>query len=740
MKKYIDCLCLCVLLAVCCVACQEEEDASLSRTGFLISLVEAPQVGVEARATPAELSGPLVENFKLKIVRQPNTLFYDDSFKKEIDASQGTYTLTAYCGDNSLGLDRPYYEGTVEAIVSEGQTPVKIEARVANALVSVKYEDEALFKNIYTGGYYVAVEVGSQQINLEDITQSVYFPAGSTVTLYFKGKKEGDTNYQSYELKSSDLPSSFAAGDHAIITLSAQNMGVSIKKAEVTPVEISETIPLEWLPNPKVTVQGFDENHSLTYYETETPEASLQFTTALGLEELKFKVDFQDATYSSLTGEYALSTMTPEEKQKFAEAGITLPEIGSTEKNVMDFEEFITKLQASNDNAVKAVENKITLLEVTANGRTLDSDDLSSYIILVKKKPVFSVSVDERNVWSKEFTVDEVVVTEGDADAVKDGIVYQYSNGDDEWTDCSDGRLQKFESFPVDANRNLLVRAKFRDFVSESVPVEMEEQRQMPNSDMDVWGYETYDITMSSNTGYLFQPWNTEKGISNFWDTNNSFTQRNRYNSTLTRYNYNGFHAVSPVPGRIGWAAEIRNTANGRGNTKFIGHTEKPCNKVAGELFTGSARVEVKGGDSDGESDTYEKTKDSEHPSRPTALKFYYKYVPYTDDVCKVSIELLDEEGGVIISNTKTYSEMTDWKEVTIPLEYNESQVYAKCKYIYVAFYSSDKEVGDVPYREITQTFYIQDATTGELISHTFSPAYVGSVLTIDDISLIYDK
>ncbi|MDO4180950.1 MAG: DUF4493 domain-containing protein, partial [Bacteroidales bacterium] len=258
MKKYIDCLCLCVLLAVCCVACQEEEDASAVRSGFLISLVEAPQVGVEARTIPKELDKPLVENFKLKIVRQPNTPFYDDSFKEEIDASQGTYTLTAYCGDNSLGLDKPYYEGTAEATVSEGQTPVEIKVRVANALISIKYEDEALFKSIYAGGYHVDVEVGSQRISLEDITKSVYFPAGSTVTLYFKGKKAGETNYQSYELKSDNLPSSFAAGDHAIITLSAQNMGVSIKKAVVTPVEIPETIPLEWLPNPKVTAQGFD--------------------------------------------------------------------------------------------------------------------------------------------------------------------------------------------------------------------------------------------------------------------------------------------------------------------------------------------------------------------------------------------------------------------------------------------------------------------------------------------------
>lgn len=720
MKRYIDCLCLCVLLAVCCVACREEEDASAVRSGFLISLVEVPQVGVEARATPVEIGKPLAENFKLKIIKQPNTPFYDDIFKKEIDASQGTYTLTAYYGDNSLGLDKPYYKGTAEATVSEGLTPVEIKARVANALVSVKYEDEALFENIYTGGYHVDVEVGNQRISLEDITKSVYFPAGSTVKLYFMGKKAGDVNYQSYELKSADLPSSFAAGDHAIITLSAQNMGVSIKKAEVTQVEISETIPLEWLPNPKVTVQGFDEKHSLTYYETETPEAGLQFTTALGLEELKFKVDFQDATYSSLNGEYALSTMTLEEKQKFADAGITLPEIGSTEKNVMDFEAFITKLQASNDNAVKAVENKITLLTVTANGRTLDSDDLSSYIILVKKKPVFSVSVDERNVWSKEFTVDEVVVTEGDADAVKDGIVYQYSNGDDEWTDCSDGRLQKFESFPVDANRNLLVRAKFRDFVSESVPVEMEEQKQIPNSDMESWYVKDLGKpSFLSKDYYDFLPY-SEGENDIWWATNN---QRSQDYNTKGAVDVTTSPCVSYTESMVysgQKAALIYTSGHGGGyatTNAGIFTVFYPQSTFAGSLFIGTYIWDN------------EEIITTGHlfPSRPKKFQFYYQYIPKGSDTFKAYIELRNEE-TVIACGEFISDASTSWKQADVELVYKDYT--KKATSIYVQFLSSTKT-----------SFSKSDFDIGKSITFPVMgewKAHIGSMLYIDELHLEY--
>lgn len=729
MKKYIDCLCLCVLLAVCCVACQEEEDASAVRSGFLISLVEAPQVGVEARTIPKELDKPLVENFRLKIVRQPNTPFYDDSFKKEIDASQGTYTLTAYYGDNSLGLDKPYYEGTAEATVSEGLTPVEIKARVANALVSVKYENEALFNSIYTGGYHVDVEVGNQRISLEDITKSVYFPANSTVKLYFMGKKEGDTNYQSYELKSADLPSSFAAGDHAIITLSAQNMGVSIKKAKVTQVEISETIPLEWLPNPKVTVLGFDDNHSLTYYETETPEASLQFTTALGLEELKFKVDFQDATYSSLNGEYALSSMTSEEKQKFTDAGITLPEIGSTEKNVMDFTGLIAKLGAKQN---ATVDNVITLQEVKANNKTLGADALGAYTISVNA-PVFSISVDERNVWSKEFTIDEVVVTQGNEEVVKDGIVYQYSNGDDVWTDCSDGRLQKFVEHPE--NRNLLVRAKFRDFVSESVPVEMEEPVQMPNSDMEEWHYSS--VARDIITYY---PW--ESGGSAFWNTNNPYTTRYVSSTGLLMgsYPYNCFPAVSYIVGGHSGnrAVEIRSTASGRGNTLPSNVLE--LNKVAGELYVGEDIFVKQGGTSARPVGDYYTIDLSgrEFTSRPTSLHFWYKYAPLNSDTWRAYIVLMDANHNTIIEQELQESvENQDWCLAKLDFNYLDNQLYEKCKFIYVVFSSTITTGNSMQWKDYESYTLWKDDNP---VTFDGTKCWIGSILTIDDISLIYDK
>ena len=88
--------------------------------------------------------------------------------------------------------------------------------------------------------------------------------------------------------------------------------------------------------------------------------------------------------------------------------------------------------------------------------------------------------------------------------------------------------------------------------------------------------------------------------------------------------------AAGPSGRNGGKAAELRNTAAGRGNTKFIGHTELDLNKVAGELFTGDIEVVTGGTAADPDGDHYTITKGKAFNTRPTALHFYYKYVPYS--------------------------------------------------------------------------------------------------------------
>lgn len=776
MKKYFlyITISLCGLLVT---ACQQETLVDSAKGGFAITLLdETAATDVMTKASPLKLPASVSKEFHLTITKNSNGyVLYDGGYTEEvIPAAAATYTVKATFGEeNILEVNNPYFVGeedNVEVKAGDEPTTVKLACKLANALTSVRFgegdENRAKFDELYAPGYGVKIAIGHYSTVLTDSMKVAYYKAGTKpadVTLAFVGTIRGNGQAVEYPLDINQFPqlaeeASYAAGAHIRLVLDMAEMATglvpTIVYAEVVKETVTETFPMEWLPKPQVEARGdFDAENKILFYETEQPTGSIKFNSALGLQDLKFTVAFNDPTYSSLNGDYTLSTMTDTEKQAFATAGIILPVLGDgAENDSIGFtKEFITALTYSVDKAndKKEVSNVIQLTEVKANDKSLTLADVAEgelkFEVAVKKAPKFRVTVDERNVWSKSFTADVVTVTneaEGaDAEAVRAATVFQYSIDGKKWNDCSDSpnRSHMFASHPADAERAMYVRAMFRNFTSSNTPIELEEPVQMPNSGLDEWT----DVPYSEGR-YYFLPWIT-RDDSCHWETNNLWTARHKDNNggTVTMADYNGFHAVSYVPGyNGGLAAELRSTANGRGNTRVSSnsHTEKDINKVSGELFLGSFKVNFKNDDAQiAYKDSYEKEIGAKHLSRPTAISFWYKYVPYETDECKAQIQLLDEDKKVIIETYVTSNIANNvWTEFRLDLPYVDDtyNVYKKCKFIYVAFYSSTKSGSDMPYREIEQTFYINKGTT----TKTYSPAYVGSVLTIDDISLIYDK
>lgn len=727
----------------------EEWDRADSGTGIRVSLTDQP-APAETRATPQELrelaGDDFLKDFKIRVTDPADpataTTYDYPGDGQTIPLKPATYQVGAYYGDNPvLALDAPYYEGAAAETVdvAEGETPaVSIACRVANALVSVKYENEVKIQESYVN-YGLTAEIGETSVTLADTAQSIYFRAGTAPALYFTAQRTGSGEAVKLPL-TEGLPDAYKAGDHLILTLKmTPEMKLEIT-TKVNTVTVQETLPQEWLPKPKVEAEGFAGN-ALTFTETELPTASIRLTTSSAIQDLKLSLAFEDPQFSALNGNYQLTKAEDNAKLAEIEAalGIDLPGIGEEGRNI-DLSPLVAKLQAKADGATT---NTVSI-DVLANGRWSSTgnatEGTATTYTLTCNRPQFSISVQPENVWSKTFTIDEPTVTTGNADVLKEKLVYQYKEknaGDETWQPCSNSLQQVFTDHP--SNKEYQVRALYRDAIaSAAVDVTLETPTQLPNSDMEEWNTETYD-----DDYYSFNPWSSD-GTA-FWDTNNDYTTRHRNNSSsVTIANYNGFHAVSYVTGRNnnGLAAELRNTANGRGNTRvdFIIHThnELNLNKVAGELFTGTAHVNMTGNDISG-ADTYTIDKNASFPSRPTALQFYYKYAPYTTDTWSAHIELMDENKNIIIQQDYTSSEAQgDWTQATVALNYDEGTTYAKCKYIYVQFRSTTNPGENMPYHEITQTFYVLE--NGVLQAHTFEPAYVGSVLTIDDISLVYDK
>lgn len=747
--RYIHYLYVCLVTAVL-FACQEEDMPGQSgKTGFLVSLTDGTEVAV-SRATPGELKESLpieAKDFDLTITGSSTgeTAYSGKVSEGLIPVKAGVYNLTATYGENpALALDAPYFKGEMEkAVVKGGETTsVEIPCKVANSLLSVTFDNsKESFEDIYSD-YSVEVKVGEESVTLKkDGKESAYFRADSGIEVIFHGtlKEDGEKKLVSLDLSGiKELP--LQAGDHLKLTLMPEldkyDIPLSVTAAEVVTVTLEETIPLSWLPKPKVG--GFNEDGAkfVSHVETSVEDvpAVLNFSGEMAIQDVELTLDLKDEDFTSLNKTYLLSSLTEEDKIALSNAGIVLPELGAVTGSI-DFSALVRKLKiVSGNETVHSIK-----LRVKANERWSSEEDTPDVFEIHTLAPKVVIAARPENVWSKSLTVSGITVESGDEATIKGNLKYQF-NDNGTWKDC-EGNVAMMANHPSDSK--MQVRAVYRNVVEcEPTVFDLEVPEQLPNSDMEEWSYETY-----TGDRYSFNPWND--GETPFWDTNNDYTTRHRNNSSsATMANYNGFHAVSYVQGRNGGlAAELRSTANGRANTRIdiwglVRHDEKDYNKVAGKLFTGTTNVTL-GWDDSGISttDSYDCEKNASFPSRPTALQFYYKYIPYNTDSWSVHIELLDENKNVIIQNEKTSSEtVNDWSEepFSVELDYADDTTYAKCKYIYVIFKSTINEGANMPYREITQTFYVSE--NGVLSAKTYSPAYVGSVLTIDDISLVYDK
>lgn len=724
MKLYIKLLfilCVCSVFVSC-----SKDDEQTERSGFVISLDEAT-VDVASRATPKELGKPLDVNFHIKVVNTTTgSSVYDGAFTKLIPVNAGSYELTASYGEDvELEFDTPYYIGTVTAEHQKNvNTPVSIPCKVGNALLSVVFENASAFNQLYTK-YGLRVDVGesSKTIGGDETAKSLYFKAGSDVKIYFDATKKDNSPY-SVDLTAglaSVLP--FKAADHAVVELTTSAFGLKIEKIEVEKVTVSETIPVEWLPKPKVS--GFED---ITYVETDdAPSAVIDYTASLPIQDMELTVNMQDEQYSAYNKTYTLSTLTSDDRANLGKLGIELPEVGVAKTGTINLQNLIGTMQT---NAGATVDNTFSL-RVKANNRWSDETAAAKTYKVEVVKPEFSVKVDERNCWSREFTVDEVSITSGNAERLKENLVYQYYNGS-EWVDCADrnntkGRLQQFASRAEDiSTKQYKVRALYRGAIpSNEVTATLETPAQLPNSDMEEW--QSVKLGKTSIFGgradfYDFLPY--KSGESDIWWTTKNERSRDY---SVSRIKITSAPCVSYTDDSSivhgGSKSALIYTSGHGGSYASTVDIIYPEGAFAGSLFIGKYKW------SDGKEQL-----DPGHAfsKRPTSLVFWYKYIPKNTDSFKVYAEL--KNGNDIIASG-TYiptaiSSETEWVKIELPLVYVDTPNVATD--IFVQFLSTEKT-----------SFVASDFDKKKKVSFPNMPnweVHMGSRLYIDDISLVYDK
>ena len=704
--RYIAAACMGLAL----MACQEDEWTGRVNSGFLVSLTDGT-VNPNTRTAPAELDAPAAADFTLTIVRQANgeTIYNATCPSAPIEAEPGVYRLTAKHGSNpTLALDDPYYEGQVENVsVNNGEVKqVSIPCKVANALLSVKYENVDKIAEVYSA-YGVTVTVGDKSVKIShDSAESAYFQTGSSVEATFNG-----TLLQGGETKSLSLtealPDSFKAGDHVILTLRVSpDLGIEITQVEVKTATVEETIPQEWLPRPKVSAEGFT-NNTLMMYETETPTAKFNFNLSAPLQELKFTLNFADATYQSLNKTYTLSELSAEDRAALTEAGIVLPEIGATNAS-LDFSGLAAKLTGATG---ETLSNSITLEEVKANNRTQGEAQVYTIETLA---PEFSLTVYPGDTWTKQFTA-TTEITHGNSEVILKDMVYEYSTNGTSWT-----TVQSSEVTGLTPGTNYKFKCTFRKYAKE-VEVKTYPVITLENGNMESW---TKEGPANQYTyWYVMYPW-TDKDSKKYWNTVNltttqdGETRNNRWNITppytWTTYVANS-GTISTTDSHSGYAALIRTVGWGSGSTA-AGDISEIKHVTPGELYLGTYDLE-----------NHQPVYGIDYVSRPTGVTFWYKYEPKSTDLLIAQIVLMDSNGETIGSAKLPDAESgakASWTEKKLEIQYTDiTKAPAR---MYILFKSGT----------ITDTDVMDKPSFGNLSDGES----VGSKLYIDDISLVYDK
>lgn len=685
--------------------CEKGNDISEQEEGILVSLYDVSLSINDSRATPAEIGKPVADYFNIRITnKKTNQQVYDGKYTDRlIKTSVGSYSVEAFYGDNpELAFDAPYYYGSTETEVRTDEiSSAVLNCTVGNSLVSVNFVNKDIFDQIYSSyGLKVSVGASSMTIDSQKSDKSVYFKANSNVSLSFVGVLKNTSEDISYSLDESvkDI-FPLQAAKHAIINLRASNVGISIEKLEVNDVSVNETIPLEWLPKPKMTSEGFS-NNAISFAETEKKEVSVNLNLSSPLQELKFKINSADPRFSGLEDrEYLMSNI--EDKNAIETAlGITLPEIGTTEANI-NFSSLIPQLLTDNGTTV---ESRIEI-DAKANDRWIsegETDASGRTFTFTCNKPIFNVSVYPGNIWTKEFTINPLLtenVESGDYEILKKNMKYQFSvDGNSDWTDLGDD-LRKID---LDPGTTYYVRGVYREaVVGKTLEITTYPQIYLKNSNL-----ENYSIVKGEDGN----KWNGY-GAQFEWDNWATLNELTTPNCPITSYSYNTRSGTRPVsdvrPGSSdNTAVWIITVGYGYGGTN-----SSPKNITPSELFLGVYN-----------------TKGIEFKSRPTGVKFWYKYYPYLNDNSDIYIQVYSGENIIGSACLNQTNKIDTYTEYLMNIKYNDEYLNLEPDRLSLVFKSGFNN--EVESRE----------SGGLMSSNTANPKFRGSELYIDDISLVYDK
>lgn len=715
-----------------------------------------------------QIETPEVSEFAVKLSKKDGT--YDRSWSSVADFPEetfpmGSYKMEASYGDiDKEGFDCPYFYGSEEFLVEEGETTeVNIIASLANTMVSVNYTDafEQYFKNYAmqfhtVGGDYVDYNRGE--------TRPVYLKPGE-VKLIISLQKQNDVS-ATFQPAAIQLESRH----HYHITVDVNHGEVGDAQLSITfddsiveddvVIDLSDELMLS--PEPEIMAKGFTPDEAFEVLECTKADTEKKFemvaragigsvfmtthSDALLAKGMPEEVDLMNLDQSQQEllvglGFNVIGLWKNPDKMAFVDLAKVFESIEGegTHEFTLVLKDKITKvtdpirlvattkqvnvtLESATDSKLShnytyvtldytGVDfiNKVTfdaldadgnwvkcnVSDVTNNGTTYTAcitipDGVHDVKIranycgsersdVIAKRIAAKLSVVDYNVWAKKAIVD---VELPESFVIDDVIIYLAEDNDE---------YKLWENVTRNASDNQIVingltpGKEYSVKYYPSMAFRTEDPQQVGNAGFEDWT--TYDWEFNHNSLWesagqsspmkYYKPWSSESS-DKWWDSNtttslvSSLSMGYTFFKTFPLVHY----SVDAHGGRKSAQLTVANIGNSNSTWGTTGTW------YVGELLVGNGN--------DGTEGNWSRTSEGHSfASRPSSLKFWYEYVPYTgSDTFSAEIWLKAEDGTVIATASLPNGQSaSQWTSVELPLNYTVFN--KKASSIFIAFKAS---------------------------------------------------
>lgn len=733
--------CLAILLTACnegVITGPSESDSS--ETGMVTFTLSADMRNdlVQVKSSAEDIS---VDEFWVEIFNSSQKRIFCEKYADAKDTTlfinSGEYTLLATYGtENGVGFDKPYYKAEKNFTVGPQEvTDLSLTATLANVKVAVKF-DENLGNKLSYDEYWAVVRNNGRKLRFNPSEKRAgYIPAGDLefvlvvkINGEYKQYVHPAATYAPNDFVTFDVKAGLIDGTIAIKILVDDT--VEVVEVEAVEVPVESILPMK---EPMILSQGFDGGNMITYTEGKAERLDEVWISAAAEGIMSSAVLDIDCPSLGLPASTDLMTADASTVAAFEEKGIwwkfnddrTSLAISMTDA----YNDHISKIGYAGYDA--AAQKCLPVAQISLSIETekgyVTSAEESFAVVAEPYAATGTFSWNEYDVWAWKIVNPKLTLGEGRYNKTK----IQYSTDGSTWMDFQDVTSAAHSMGTVEGltpGTTYHLRAMYDGWIEVAAPVSFttEAAQQVGNAGFEDWrGSETEHVFVAKLLSTknierpFYEPWK-ENETDKWWAVNSKVSMP----SSGTQTGLNATYNIRCFP--VVAYSTASNTGSKSASLQTIAISDwlttsnlTDAMYYVGELFVGQAN-----------DDGSHKTDGHAFASRPSALKFYYRYASNNGEKFPVTIYIKGEKGNKLAEEyveIQAPQSSATWYSYELPLQYDVTD--EKASLIYISFRTANT----------TSPSVAKDIDNAEHeIAGIKQKAHFGSELRIDDVELVY--